>query len=121
MSWLLFLSVVKTARTIVQLIHYNYYPLASLTIPLPFRVLLLYCCLRATISIVIVGSRSGCSCCGVRTVAGTRLSDCVPVVVVAAVREGRHGDKDFGRGCVDIVVDNKRLLRETNKQTRVRL
>ena len=30
-------------------------------------------------------------------------------------REGRHDDKDIDRGRVDVVVDDKGLLRETNK------
>ena len=47
------------------------------------------------------------------------LLDRVPVVVVAAVGEGRHGDKDVDRGRVDIVDADKGLLRsETNKQTK---
>ena len=56
------------------------------------------------------------------------LSDCVLVVVAAAVvsllhlEGGRDGDKDVDRGCVDIVgVDHGLLRSETNKQTRVRL
>ena len=45
------------------------------------------------------------------------LSGRVSVVVVTAVREGRHGDKDVDKGRVDVVVNDKGLLRETNKQT----
>ena len=68
------------------------------------------------------------------------LSDCVPVVLVAAAvvfrlpliaivgscsgctwREGCHGDKDVDIGRVDVVDAAKGLLRKTNKETRVRL
>jgi len=52
-----------------------------------------------TIAIINVGSRSGCS----------------------NLRERRRGGNDLDRRRVNIVVDNKELLRETNKQTRVRL
>ena len=55
------------------------------------------------------------------------LSDRVSVVVVAVVfrlhlEGGRHGDKDVDGERVDVVVDDRALLRsETNKHTRVRL
>ena len=49
------------------------------------------------------------------------LSDCVSVVVAAVVvfrlhLEGRrHGDKDVDRERIDVVVDDKGLVGETNK------
>ena len=63
---------------------------------LPFRVPLLCCCLYVTIAIAIVGLPSGCSCSG------------------CAWREGHRGDKDVHGGPVNIVVDDKGLLKETN-------
>ena len=66
--------------------------------------------------------RSAVCCCVVVSMSQLPfpLSDRVPIVVVAAVREGRYGDKDVDRGRVNVVVDNKGLLRETNKQTYMR-
>ena len=57
------------------------------------------CCLRVTIAIAIasVGLCSGCSC---------------------TYREGQHDDKDVDSRHLNIVVDDKGLLRETSKQTK---
>ena len=72
------------------------------------------CYLCVMITIAIVGSRSGCSCCcgGVRL--PLPLSERVPVDA-----EGRHGDKDVDRGRVDIVDAAKGLLSETNKHDKL--
>ena len=74
---------------------------------MPFRVLLLCCCVVVCIS---------------RLALPLPLSDCVPVVVGAAavvfrlhLEGGRPGDKDVDREHVDVVDIDKGLLSITNK------